>query len=152
MSVRNINFENCSHIYGNQSRCCVMVGGPLMTTRCTPACSQALPGLGQRYWSVSGVTWPPKSGVSEVGVFRALQPNEQPNVQVYINKCKTICQPSRNIQGAGFINHLAYSHSKVDIDATHLWPWSTSQSPLAVYTKDATTGNIPEWLCNILKG
>ena len=38
--------------------------------------SQTPGGLGQRYWSVSEVTWPPKSGVSEVGVFRALQPND----------------------------------------------------------------------------
>ena len=37
--------------------------------------SQTPGGLGQRYWSVSVVTWPPKPGVSEVGVFRALQPN-----------------------------------------------------------------------------
>ena len=37
--------------------------------------SQTPGGLGQRYWSVSGVTWPPKSGVSEVGVFMALKPN-----------------------------------------------------------------------------
>ena len=32
---------------------------------CPP--SQTPGGLGQRYWSVSEVTWPPKSGVSEVG-------------------------------------------------------------------------------------
>ena len=56
-------------------------GKTTMTTRCAPAWSQALPvkpqgGLGQKYWSVNGVTWPPTSGVSEVGVFRALQPNE----------------------------------------------------------------------------
>ena len=52
-------------------------GRTTMTTRCAPACSQALPrGLGQRYWSVSEVTWPPKSGVSEVGVFGVLQPND----------------------------------------------------------------------------
>ena len=56
-------------------------GKTTMTTHCAPACSQALPvkpqgGLGQRYWSVSRVTWPPKSGVSEVGVSRALQPND----------------------------------------------------------------------------
>ena len=37
--------------------------------------SQTPGGLGQRYWSVGEVTWPPKSGVSEVGVFRALQHN-----------------------------------------------------------------------------
>ena len=54
-------------------------GRTIMTTRCAPACSQTLPvkpqgGLGQTYWSVSVVTLPPKSGVSEV-VFRALQPN-----------------------------------------------------------------------------
>ena len=39
-------------------------GTTTMTTRCAPACSQALPvkpeGLGQRYWSVSEVTWPLK--------------------------------------------------------------------------------------------
>ena len=32
-------------------------------------------GGGQRYWSVSVVTWLLKPGVSAVGVFRALQPN-----------------------------------------------------------------------------
>ena len=37
--------------------------------------SQTPAGLGQRYWSVSVVTWPQKPGVSAVGVFRALQPN-----------------------------------------------------------------------------
>ena len=57
-------------------------GMTTMTTRCATACSQTLPvkrqgGLGQRYWSVSGVTWLPKTGVSEVGVFRALQPNDR---------------------------------------------------------------------------
>ena len=41
-------------------------GRTTMTNRCARAC---------RYWSMSEVTWPPKSGVSEVGVFRALQPN-----------------------------------------------------------------------------
>ena len=67
--------------YGNQSRGCLMVGRPLRP----PACpslqpgppSQTPGGVGQRYWSVSRVMWPPKSGVSEVGVFRALQPNVQ---------------------------------------------------------------------------
>ena len=64
-----------------------------MTTRCAPACSQALPvkpqgGLGQRYWSVSVVTWPPKPGVSEAGVFRAIQPNDwaSGNHLLYTNK------------------------------------------------------------------
>ena len=60
--------------YGNQSR-----GFFIVTTRCVPALqpgppSQTPGGLGQSYWSVSEVTWPQKSGVSEVGVFRALWP------------------------------------------------------------------------------
>ena len=38
--------------------------------------SQTPGGLGQRYWSVSVVTWPRKSGVSEAGVFRAFQLND----------------------------------------------------------------------------
>ena len=37
--------------------------------------SQTPGGLGQRYWSGSVITWPPKPGVSEAGVFRAIQPN-----------------------------------------------------------------------------
>ena len=49
-------------------------GKTTMTTRCAPACSQALPVKPQG--SGSEVLWPPKSGVSEAGVFRALQPNE----------------------------------------------------------------------------
>ena len=55
-------------------------GRTIMTTRCAPACSQVLPVKPQGVWARGVVTWsrsrdPPKSGVSEVGVFRAFQPN-----------------------------------------------------------------------------
>ena len=57
--------DEADHHYGNQSRGFLMGGTTIMTTCCAPVCCQALPvklhrGLGQRYWSVSEVTWPPK--------------------------------------------------------------------------------------------
>ena len=68
---------------GNQSQGYLMGGETITTTRCAPACSQVLPvkshagGLGQKCWSVSRVTCLPNlDRVSEVGVFRALQPND----------------------------------------------------------------------------
>ena len=60
------------------------MGGPIYDHLLCPSLqpgppSQTPGGLGQRCWSMSGVTWPPnvtsESGVSEVGVFRVLQPN-----------------------------------------------------------------------------
>ena len=60
--------------YGNQSRGYLMGGGgedhydhPLCPGWQPGPPSQTPGGLGQRYWSVSEVTWPPKSGVSEMG-------------------------------------------------------------------------------------
>ena len=65
--------------YRNQSRCYLMgddhYDHPLCPGLQPGPPSQTPGGLGQRYWSVGEVTWPPKSGVSEVGVFRALQHN-----------------------------------------------------------------------------
>ena len=54
-------------------------GRTTMTTHCAPACSQVLPVkpqgfLGQRCWSVSGVTWPPNLEQSSRKTFLATSP------------------------------------------------------------------------------
>ena len=77
--TRTITIPRVPGHYGNQSRGYFNGGRPLWppaVPRLAARPSQSNPrGLGQRYWSVSVVTWPPKPGVSAVGVFKALQPN-----------------------------------------------------------------------------
>ena len=65
MGRRGVSSErrrsSCSH-YGNQSRGCLMRGGPLWpptVPRLAARSSQSNPGgLSRRCWSMSGVTWP----------------------------------------------------------------------------------------------
>ena len=77
---RNLGRDFVYYITGINPEAILMVGDhydhPLCPGLQPGPLSQTPGGLGQRYWSVSVVTWPPKPGVSEVGVFRALQPND----------------------------------------------------------------------------
>ena len=90
--------------YGNQSRGYFNGGRPHDHPLCPglqPGPPSETPGgLGQRYWSVSMVTWPPKPGVSEVGVFRGIQPNEQ--------KKNTDYRPS--VPGPTYLEHCFFNY------------------------------------------
>ena len=82
MGRRGISSErrrsSCSH-YGNQSRGCLMRGGPLWPPTVPPLAarsSQSNPrGSGPEVLKREQGHVTSESGVSEVGVFRALQPN-----------------------------------------------------------------------------
>ena len=72
VSYGGLVLKGCdSHHYGNQSRGYLMgeehYEHPLCPGLQPGPPSQTPGGLGQRYWSVSEVTWPPKSGVSGWG-------------------------------------------------------------------------------------